>query len=319
MEDKLFEELKETSRFIYRLLDDNPTFEDIDIDEVRDFTHRLGDMLINALISQAPEAEDSQPDKKQDKTLVPDPILRSFKAKWLQKHIIGQDRATEEIARSVRIGAKRATPTSQRTLITKLIFAGPTGVGKTETAKTLGNLLKHVGYQFIRIDLNLYRTPESAWSLIGSPKGYVGSETGGILTRAIKKNPRVVLLFDELEKADPLLHTTFMTLVDEGYIEEQSTGKKVFLDRAIIIFTTNYMAEEFALMSSDEEFDLKAREIMEGYFGMPELIGRIDRIIPFRRLDEIDLSRIAQKVLAPYGKEAYAYPLTRKYMSVANR
>ena len=229
--------------------------------------------------------------------------------------LVGQDRAIAQVIRTIKVAVKQLGHEEKRArVLTSMIFVGATGVGKTETAKILAKILEPLGYQFIRIDLNQYRTPESAWTLIGSPRGYVGSEQGGTLTRALMKNPRAVILFDEMEKAHPELHTTFMTLLDEGYIEEQSTGRKVYLQGSIVIFTSNLYSEQIADIAEKEEdeieLELKLRSFVETYFGRPELVGRIDAIIPYRRLSQGDLEEIARRVLTPYGKAYLAHELT---------
>ena len=319
----LIRELTESVRFLFRLFEEDPSFEDIDIDDVKAFTHRIGDFVVSALASPqgADKGKSKRSPSRRKKDAEVERILSAFKEDFLKGAIVGQDKALSEIAKALRIGAKRLAHSRTKHLITKLIFAGPTGVGKTETAKVLARILKPLGYELIRVDLNLYSSPESAWTLIGSPRGFIGSDVGGTLTKKIKRNSRAVILFDELEKANPLLHTTFMTLLDEGYIEEQSTGKRYYLDRGIIIFTTNYLSDEFARMAEeeDEETELKARHMLETYFNLPEMVARIDRVVLFKNLKERDLTEIATRVLSRYGKEAYAYVLTRKHIGLAHR
>lgn len=229
--------------------------------------------------------------------------------------LVGQDRAIAQVIKTMKVAVKQLGHEEKRArVLASMIFVGATGVGKTETAKILAKILEPLGYQFIRIDLNQYRTPESAWTLIGSPRGYVGSEQGGTLTRALMKNTKAVILFDEMEKAHPELHTTFMTLLDEGYIEEQSTGRKVYLQGSIVIFTSNLYSEQIAEIAEEEEdeieLELRLRNFVETYFGRPELVGRIDAIIPYRRLSQEDLEEIARRVLTPYGKAYLAHELT---------
>ena len=239
--------------------------------------------------------------------------------------VVGQDRAIEEFVRGIKLGAQQLLRGNKKRerVIASAIFVGLTGVGKTETAKTLAELLEPLGYQFVRIDLNMYSDSHSAWSLIGSPRGYVGSDQGGVLTQALKKNPRAVILFDEMEKAHPNLHTTFMTMLDEGYIEDQSFGEKIYLDGAIIIFTSNLFAREINNLTKLERdptsLELRIRDYVERYFGRPEIVGRIDKIVPFRELKKEDLAEIARRVLARYGEEGRAQELTEKFYSVANR
>lgn len=238
--------------------------------------------------------------------------------------IVGQRRAIEELLKALKVGVKQLGRERRRErVLSSMIFVGATGVGKTETAKLLAEVFSSLGYQFIRVDLSQYRTPESAWTLIGSPRGYVGSEYGGTLTRALMKNPRAIILFDEMEKAHPDLHTTFMTLLDEGYVEEQSTGWRVYLQGGIIVFTSNLHSETIAEMVEREEdeieLELKLRSFVETYFGRPEIVGRIDAIIPFRRLSQRDLEEIARRVLAPYGKVHLSYQLTEKLSGLARK
>ena len=250
--------------------------------------------------------------------------LSSISERDFRSRIVGQDRAITQIIRSLKVATELLPSEEKRSrVLASMIFVGATGVGKTETAKVLAELLKPLGYQFIRIDLNQYRTPESAWTLIGSPRGYVGSEHGGTLTRALMKNPKAVILFDEMEKAHPELHTTFMTLLDEGYIEEQSTGRKVYLQAGIIIFTSNLYSDKIAHIAEtveDElELELQLRDFVERYFGRPEIVGRIDAIVPFRRLTPEDLEEIARRVLTPYGKAYLAHELTLELLDLAQR
>ncbi len=239
--------------------------------------------------------------------------------------VVGQEVAIEEFVRGIKLGAQQLLKGNEKRerVIASAIFVGLTGVGKTETAKTLAELLEPLGYQFIRIDLNMYNDSMSAWSLIGSPKGYVGSDQGGVLTQALKKNPRAVILFDEMEKAHPNLHTTFMTMLDEGYIEDQSFGEKIYLDGAIIIFTSNLFAREINNLTKIERdptsLELRIRDYVERYFGRPEIVGRIDKIVPFRELKKEDLVEIARRVLSKYGEEGRAWELTEKFFSVASR
>lgn len=237
--------------------------------------------------------------------------------------VVGQDTAIENLVKGIKLGAQQLLKGNEkrRRVICSAIFVGATGVGKTETAKTLAEILKPLGYQFIRIDLNMYRERTSAWSLLGSPRGFIGSDEGGVLTRALMKNPRAVILLDEMEKAHPDLHPIFMTMLDEGYIEEQSTGTKVYLDGAVVIFTSNHASREIASMVRSQKdkvaLELNIRSMMERYFGRPEIIGRIDKIVPFRNLDEKDLEEIARRVLARYNMEAQAPVLSRKLLKVA--
>lgn len=252
-------------------------------------------------------------------------FISLFTPEDFKDRIVGQDRAVSELVKGLKLGAQQFLRGNEKRgrVLCSVIFVGATGVGKTETAKALADKLQRFGYQFIRIDLNTYRDTYSATSLIGPPRGYLGSTEGGILTRPLMENPRAVILFDEMEKAHPDLHTVFMTMLDEGYIEEQSTGTKVYLDGAIIIFTSNHAGREIADMTRMEKdpivLELRIREIMERYFGRPEIVGRIDRIVPFKNLEVLDLEEIARRVLRRYGMEGRAGEFTWKYFQVAEK
>ncbi len=251
--------------------------------------------------------------------------LLSLTPEHFKDKVVGQDRAISELVKGLKLGAQQFLKGNEkrRRVLCSAIFVGATGVGKTETAKTLAEILQPLGYQFIRIDLNMYRDRASAWSLIGSPRGFIGSDEGGVLTRALMNNPRAVILLDEMEKAHPDLHTVFMTMLDEGYIEEQSTGTKVYLDGAIIIFTSNHASREIANIAKVEKdnvaLELKIRGMMERYFGRPEVVGRIDKVVPFRNLEVSDLEEIARRVLGKYGMEDMAGKFTKKYLQVAEK
>ena len=158
----------------------------------------------------------------------------------LDQHVIGQSYAKEEIAKQLVTQVKKAQAAGRNVrVLGTFFFVGPTGVGKTETAKAISEYFKKSGYQFLRFDMGNFANPQDAATLTGSPRGYIGSNEGGALTRPLMSNPRAVILFDEMEKADPVLFRTFMTLIDEGEIQETSTGKRVTLNNAIIIFTSN--------------------------------------------------------------------------------
>ena len=158
----------------------------------------------------------------------------------LDQQVVGQNYAKEEIVKHLakQVNKAKALGNGFRVFGT-FFFVGPTGVGKTETAKAIYEYFKKSGYEFLRFDMGNFANPHDAATLTGSPRGYIGSDEGGALTRPLMKNNRAVILLDEIEKADPSAFKTFMTLIDEGEIQETSTGKRVTLDNAIIIFTSN--------------------------------------------------------------------------------
>jgi hypothetical protein len=166
------------------------------------------------------------------------PIVWNF-ADYAKQLVVGQDHAIDTIQKVLIANSKLAdlgNPKRQR-ILASFLFVGPTGVGKTETAKALANWLKDYGYDYLRIDANQFSDRESTWTLLGSPKGYVGSDKPGLLPYAISQNPRQVILIDEIEKADQGFYQFLLQMLDEGYVIERSTGNVYYLKRAIVIIT----------------------------------------------------------------------------------
>jgi len=253
--------------------------------------------------------------------------------KWV---VVGQDFAIDTIQKVLIANTKladRGDPRRNR-ILASFLFVGPTGVGKTETAKALASWLRQEGYDFLRIDANQYSDRESTWTLLGSPKGYLGSETPGLLPAAISQNPKQVILIDEIEKADQGFYQFLLQMLDEGYVIERSTGYAYYLNRAIVIITSNLenqkIAEIMETLTNPIEIDIAVRKTLEGAaisFGggrffriTPEFLGRIDAIIPFRSLGFEDLVQIAYRELRRLGENAsidFARALTQKYYPIA--
>ncbi|MGC8580607.1 MAG: AAA family ATPase, partial [bacterium] len=144
---------------------------------------------------------------------------------FLDNVVVGQEHAKKEIEEEiVKLLRKQQALRTRSPILGTFFFVGPTGVGKTETAKAIADYFASMGYQFLRFDMGNFSDYHTASTLVGSPKGYIGSEEGGALTRPLMRNPRAVILFDEMEKAHPSLFKTFMALIDEGEIQEVSTG-----------------------------------------------------------------------------------------------
>jgi len=186
----------------------------------------------------------------------------------------------------------------------------------------------------LRIDANQFSDRESTWTLLGSPKGYIGSETPGLLPSAISQNPKQVILIDEIEKADQGFYQFLLQMLDEGYVIERSTGNVYYLQRAIVIITSNLenqrIAEIMETLSNPIEIDIAVRKTLESAvisFGggrsfkiTPEFLGRIDAIIPFRSLGFEDLVQIAYRELRRLGENVsidFARALTQKYYPIA--
>jgi len=250
--------------------------------------------------------------------------------------VVGQDYAIDTIQKVLTANTKladRGDPRRNR-ILASFLFVGPTGVGKTETAKALASWLSQEGYDYLRIDANQFSDRESTWTLLGSPKGYIGSETPGLLPSAISQNPKQVILIDEIEKADQGFYQFLLQMLDEGYVIERSTGYRYYLQRAIVIITSNLenkrIAEIMETLSDPIEIDIAVRKTLEGAkisFGggrtfriTPEFLGRIDAVVPFRSLGFEDLVQIAYRELRGLGVDITierARALTQKYYPIA--
>ncbi len=167
---------------------------------------------------------------------------------------------------------------------------GPTGVGKTETAKALAQELFIDSEAMIRIDMGEYGESHSVARLIGAPPGYIGYEEGGQLTEAVRRKPYSVVLFDEIEKAHPDVFKIFLEILDEGHLTD-GKGRKVNFKNTIILMTSNALTEAIEDVSRNE-----LQKILLHYF-RPELLGRIDEIVFYRPLDEFLVRLIAEKEL----------------------
>jgi energy-coupling factor transporter ATP-binding protein EcfA2 len=263
------------------------------------------------------------------------PIVWNF-ADYGKRWVVGQDHAIETIQKVLVANSKLAdlgNPKRQR-ILASFLFVGPTGVGKTETAKALASWLKDYGYSSLRIDANQFSDRESTWTLLGSPKGYVGSDKPGLLPYAISQNPKQIILIDEIEKADQGFYQFLLQMLDEGYVVERSTGYAYYLQRAIVIITSNLenkrIAEIMEKLSDPIQIDIAVRKTLEDAmisFGggrsfriTPEFLSRIDAVVPFRSLGFEDLVQIAYRELRELGVNVSyetVYELTKKYYPVA--
>ena len=158
------------------------------------------------------------------------PIVWNF-ADYGKRWVVGQDHAIETIQKVLIANSKLAdlgNPKRQR-ILASFLFVGPTGVGKTETAKALASWLEDYGYSSLRIDANQFSDREALWTLLGSPKGYIGSDRPGLLPYAISQNPKQVMLIDKIEKAYQGFYQFLLQMLDEGYVIERSTGNVYYL------------------------------------------------------------------------------------------
>ena len=174
--------------------------------------------------------------------------------------------------------------------IGSFIFLGPTGVGKTEVAKTLAMELFDDKSHIVRIDMSEYMEKFSVSRLIGSPPGYVGYEEGGQLTEAVRRNPYSIVLFDEIEKAHPEVLNLLLQILDDGRITD-SNGRTVDFKNTIIIMTSN-LGSEYALEGKNE---LVMKELQDTF--KPEFINRIDEVIIFKPLSKEVIHEILDKII----------------------
>ena len=210
----------------------------------------------------------------------------------LKKQVIGQDEAVEAVSRAIR--RSRSGLGRHDKPIGSFLFLGPTGVGKTETAKALARQLFNDEHAMTRIDMSEYMEPHAVARLIGAPPGYVGYDEGGQLTEAVRRRPYSVVLFDEIEKAHPQVFNIFLQIFDEGRLTD-SKGVTVDFKNTIIIMTSNLGSE---LIQASEKKDVKkdVLALLHQHF-KPEFLNRLDGTIVYNPLSPKDLVEIAKQQL----------------------
>ncbi len=223
--------------------------------------------------------------------------IDSLKARLLQK-IIGQDHAVEAVARAIK--RNRAGISYKRKPVS-FIFAGPTGVGKTELVKTLAEDLFQSPETLIRLDMSEFMEKHSVSRIIGSPPGYVGYDDAGQLTEKIRRRPYSVVLFDEIEKAHPDVLNILLQILDDGRITD-AHGKTVNFENTVIVMTTNAGSNRSSSImgfSGDAQSGAQTNtEKALAEFLRPEFINRVDEVITFRHLNEADFVKIADIMLS---------------------
>jgi len=207
--------------------------------------------------------------------------------------IFGQDPAIDTLCSAIRMA--RAGLATERHPVGSLLFAGPTGVGKTEVTRQLALAL---GVEFVRFDMTEYMERHTVSRLIGAPPGYVGFDQGGLLTEAIIKNPHSVLLLDEIEKAHPDVFNLLLQVMDHGTLTDNN-GRKADFRHVIIVMTTNAGALEMSRPSigfTEQDNTPDGMEAVRRTFS-PEFRNRLDAIIQFRSLDPATIARVVDKLL----------------------
>ena len=211
-------------------------------------------------------------------------------ADLLKKRVIGQDEAIQEVVHAIQM--HRAGLSDPNKPIGSFLFLGPTGVGKTEVARTLADYLFNDPKKMIRIDMSEYMEKHAVARLIGAPPGYVGYEEGGQLTEAVRRSPYSVVLFDEIEKAHPDVFNIFLQILDEGHLTD-SQGRTVSFKNCIIIMTSNIGSD---IILESKEITDKVKDQIEKLLHLkfrPEFLNRIDAIVYFRMLTQEDVEKIA--------------------------
>ncbi len=221
----------------------------------------------------------------------------------LHKRVIGQDEAVEDVSEAIM--RSRAGISDPKKPIGSFLFLGPTGVGKTELAKSLAESLFDDEHNMIRIDMSEYMEKYSVSRLIGAPPGYVGYEEGGQLTEAVRRKPYSVVLFDEIEKAHPDVFNILLQVLDDGRITD-SQGRTVDFKNTIIILTSN-LGSEYILEGINEKGEIseetkeKVNELLKKSF-RPEFLNRLDEIVFYKPLQKNEVSKILDLLIKDLEK-----------------
>ena len=216
----------------------------------------------------------------------------------LHKRVIGQDEAVQKVSEAIM--RSRAGISDPRRPIGSFLFLGPTGVGKTELAKSLAECLFDDEHNIVRIDMTEYMEKYSVSRLIGAPPGYVGYEEGGQLTEAVRRKPYSVVLFDEIEKAHPDVFNILLQVLDDGRITD-SQGRTVDFKNTIIILTSN-LGSEYILegIRSNGEISEEAKEKVSALLKQsfrPEFLNRLDEIVFYKPLQKTEISKILELLI----------------------
>jgi ATP-dependent Clp protease ATP-binding subunit ClpB len=207
----------------------------------------------------------------------------------LRLRVIGQDEALLAVANAVR--RARAGLQDPNRPVGSFIFLGPTGVGKTETARALAEFLFDDERSMIRLDMSEYMEKHAVARMIGAPPGYVGYEEGGQLTEAVRRRPYSVVLFDEIEKAHPDVFNVLLQILDDGRLTD-SKGRTVDFKNTVLIMTSNLGSREIQAAGDDEKQVREAvLEELRGHF-KPEFLNRIDDVVIFHQLSREEIGQI---------------------------
>ena len=230
---------------------------------------------------------------------------------YLHKRVVAQDEAVAAVAKAIR--RSRVSLQSANRPLGSFIFAGPTGVGKTELAKALASFLFGSTEALIRLDMSEFMEAHTISKLIGSPPGFVGYDEGGQLTQAVRSKPYSVILLDEIEKAHPDIFNLFLQVLDDGRLTD-SQGRVVNFQNTLIIMTSNLGSSViekggsslgFSLSASSDDYSQLSKRVMEDFkqYFRPEFLNRLDEVIVFRRLQRDEIAQIADLLLAQVASQ----------------
>lgn len=214
----------------------------------------------------------------------------------LHERVVGQDEGVQVVADAIRRNKSGLNDPNKP--LGSFLFIGPTGVGKTELAKTLADFLFNDEKALTRIDMSEYMEKHAVSRLIGAPPGYVGYDEGGQLTEAVRRRPYSVILFDEIEKAHPDVFNVLLQVLDDGRLTD-GQGRVVDFKNTIIIMTSNIASSVILEADTNEKLEAARKEIDEilKQSFRPEFLNRIDETVMFKRLDESCISKIIEKQL----------------------
>src|SRR5207248_1418254 len=233
----------------------------------------------------------------------------------LRQRVVGQDAALQHVANAVR--RSRAGLSDPRKPIGSFIFLGPTGVGKTETARALAEFMFDDERNMVRIDMSEYMEKHAVSRLVGAPPGYVGYDEGGQLTESVRRRPYSVVLLDEIEKAHPDVFNILLQLLDDGRLTD-GHGRTVDFRNTVVIMTSNVGSPLIAAGITDP--DRMMDELRRTF--RPEFLNRVDEIVVFKQLGREELDRIVgiqiervRKLLHERDLDLEVTPLARTYLA----
>jgi ATP-dependent Clp protease ATP-binding subunit ClpA len=271
-----------------------------------------------------------------DKATAPSGLITRFNPKeaqsTLSREVMGQTDAITGVVETLGMqGTKRRQNLANPRPLASMLFVGPTGVGKTELAKALARLAWHLDdrYGFLSFDMSEFYDRHTASRLVGPPPGYTGSERGGQLTQAMIQNPWRIILFDEIEKADPSVFPMFLQILDEGRLTDASTGEIVDFSNTVIIMTSNLASESIRALvnnnnqEAEKQAAIKAKLARGARVGNrdvrlpPEFLGRLDAVVAFKDLDDQALASIIARTMYLAGVEGSAWDMLEEVRPLA--